>query len=74
MKYYRYKVTMNTGFVYEYIMGDWLKEDVYDFGKVEIIEEITEQQFTEYEDIQDELYAMWLKQLPRDFFGDDSNE
>lgn len=68
MKWYRYEIVLNSGKKYEYVCGEWLKESNYVFGKVKIIEEITESELKEKEEMEDELFSMWNKLFDAGYF------
>ncbi len=47
-KYNRLKITTKKGFVFEIVIADWLTEGDYEFGKVELVEKINEEQAQDY--------------------------
>ena len=67
MKWYEYKITLNSGIDTIILMGEWLKEGEYCFGKVEKIREMTDEEVKEYHAMEDELFKTWARQLPKDF-------
>ena len=61
MKWFLYKITLNSGVCRHLIFGGWLKTGDYKFGKVEKIKELNDIQVKEHYDMADELYKMWCK-------------
>lgn len=47
-KYNRLKITTKKGLIFEIILADWLGEGDYEFGKVEVIETLNEEQRDDY--------------------------
>lgn len=47
-KYDRLKITTKAGLVFEIILADWIGEGNYEFGKVELIDTLNEEQKDDY--------------------------
>lgn len=57
-KYNRLKITTKKGLTFEIILGDWLKEGDYEFGKVELIETLSIEQGDDYTKVIEDLFEM----------------
>lgn len=68
MKWFIYKITLDSGISFDFVCGEWLKEEKYKFFEVEKIKKITDKQVKEYHAMEDELYRMWDEQLPPGYF------
>lgn len=55
-KYNRLKITTKKGLIFEIILADWLKEGDYEFGKVEMIDELSAEQGNDYIDVVKNLF------------------
>lgn len=64
MKWNKYKITTPGGFVFEICMAEWLKPGDYDFGKVDIIKELTDVEENEYNKAEQGILCLWGKTLP----------
>jgi hypothetical protein len=58
-KYNRLKVTTKKGLIFEIILADWFKEGDYEFGKVEVIETLSEEQRNDYINAVKNLFEMY---------------
>lgn len=55
----RYKITTNKGLVFEIILGDWLKPGEHSFGKIELIERLSDQQRDDYIEAEENIMRLW---------------
>jgi hypothetical protein len=58
-KYSRLKITTKKGLIFEIILANWLGEGDYEFGKVEVIETLSEEQRDDYIDAVKKLFEMY---------------
>jgi hypothetical protein len=66
LKWNKYKITTPSGFVFEICMGEWLKPGDYDFGRVEIVKELSKEEKSEYAKAEEGLCREWGKPLPEE--------
>lgn len=57
-KYNRLKITTKKGYTFEIILADWFKEGDYEFGKVELIEDLNEEHRNDYINTIEDLFEM----------------
>ena len=61
MKWFLYRVILNSGVCRHLIFSGWLKTGDYKFGRVEQIRELTDIQTKEHHDMEDELFRLWCE-------------
>lgn len=57
-KYNRLQITTKKGLIFEIILADWLKEGDYEFGKVEMLEELNADQGNDYMNVVEHLFEI----------------
>jgi hypothetical protein len=57
--YNRLKVTTKNGLVFEIILANWLGGGTYEFGKVDIIETLSEEQKADYINVIKSLFEIY---------------
>ena len=59
MNWSRYEIVGDGGFRYEIVIGDWLKEGEYSFGTVRKLEELGNDEFRVFHEMEQGLYYLW---------------
>ena len=57
-KYNRLNITTKKGLTFEIIIADWLKEGDYEFGKIELVDILNEEQGNDYTNVVEKLFEM----------------
>lgn len=66
MKWKVYSVTTENGFKHRFVMGEWLIPGKYEFGEVELVEGISDDEMEDYFIVEQAVYDMWEKELLRE--------
>lgn len=62
-KWNKYRIKTPKGYVFEVVVGDWLKPGNYSFGRVELIRKVGKEEESEFHNMETELVNIWYNSL-----------